>query len=252
MNILFKLFVSLGLLISVPASAQDGVLPLADQLSFRETMLDQPPLSRGHGLFIGATIVGLRLDGPIQKFDPNSVRVVLGESEFTNDLLCVRFISRDGRYAASARYKRDANVGTEPILETITAFTNQLTKYDTSEMAVVARAANSCDDSKNSKMFPIELGAGTSAQLVVQLEAGNARVRAQLKHDNQIVSGPDICAETGGDIRVGFTLECRLRLPADIKPGGYQLTIGETDTAGEVSVRAYALELANKNYGNHK
>ena len=79
------------MLISVPASAHDGVLPLADQLSFRETMLDQPPPSRG--LIIGATIVGLRLDGPIQKFDPNDVRVVLGEHEFTNDLLCVRFIS---------------------------------------------------------------------------------------------------------------------------------------------------------------
>ena len=116
----------------------------------------------------------------------------------------------------------------------------------------MARAATSCDDAKNSKFFAIDLGSGTKDQLVVQLEAGNARVRAQLGHNNQIMSEPVICAETGGNIRVGFTLECRLRLPADIQPGSYQLSIGETATTGETSVRTSGLELFNKSHRDAK
>src|SRR5262249_26892802 len=100
--------------------AQNSLLKLADATAFREMFLDVPP-PPSRGLLIGATIAGLRIDGPARDFgsdfDPKAVRVMLGDGDPTRQFLCVRFISRDGHYSALARYKLVPDAGPAPMLE---------------------------------------------------------------------------------------------------------------------------------------
>ena len=223
-----------------PDLGHGQTLSLADPNSFQEILLDQPPTSRG--IIVGASIVGIRLDGPARKYDPQDVRVVLG-GEQPNDLLCVRFLSRDGRYSAQGRYKLGQATPADPVLEVKTAFEKQLAGYRTSDIAILAQSAKACDATKNSNLFAVDLGASDSGDLIVQLNAGDARVRAQIGQNNAAVSDPVVCIPPAGEVHTGFTQECRLHLRGAVKPGLYQLSIGETASTGEIAVKTYGLTL---------
>lgn len=222
--------------------AQGNLLQLAGEGAFREMLLDAPP-PPSRGALVGASIVGVRLDGPPSDFDPKGVRVLLGQGHAVKDLLCVRFISRDGRYSAQARYRLVSGVGPIPVLETKTSYEKQLAGYRSTDMAIMARSARSCDDSKGGDLFAVVLGPTSNSPLVVLINGGDARVRAQLGQNNNAVTQAVVCTPVMGQVRVGFTQECRLNLPSNFEPGSYQLSIGETASTGEISVHTYGLTL---------
>jgi hypothetical protein len=222
------------------ALANGSLLQLAGDSAFREMLLDAPP-PPSRGATVGASIVGLRLESPSRDFDPRAIRVLLGHSDAVRNFLCVRFISRDGRYSAQARYKLAPDVATMPVLETRTTYQKQLSAYQSSDIAIMARSAKSCDDPKGGDIFAVALGAPSYSQIVILLNGGEARVRAQLGQNNKAVTQAVICNPLTGDVRVGFTQECRLNLPSDIQPGSYQLSIGETASTGEIVVRTNGL-----------
>ena len=228
--------------LTMVASAEDGVLQLAGAGSFREMLLDGPPAA-WRGAVVGASIVGVHYRSDVTEFNPKSVRVLLGSLEGANDFLCVRFISRDGRYSAQARYKLAAGAGGEPLLETKTAYEKLLTAYKTSDIAISARSAKSCDNQKDSTLFAVDGGGTRQRQLVVLMNGGNARIRAQLGQSSKALTPPVLCEFVGGEVRVGFTQECRIDLPRDAMAGAYQLSIGETASTGEIAVKTYPITL---------
>ena len=231
------------LVAATPAAAQSaGVLKLSAPEDFREAYLDTPPIAgKSRGLVVGATIVGLRIDGPAARFDPQGIRVALGPSVSGASQICVRVISRDGRYSARARYAVAAGVGAEPVLETRTGYANELSGYKSTDMAIAVRSANSCDDVKSATIYAVDMGAGPAKQLVVQLNAGEARTRAVIAKDKTQVTDAVLCQPL--EFGVGFSHECRLELPESVASGQYQLNIGETSSTGEISVRSYGLAL---------
>jgi hypothetical protein len=239
--VLFGLFASV-LSFGDVALAEDGVLQLAGAGSFREMLLDGPPAA-WRGAVVGASIVGVHYRSQVTEFNPKSVRVLLGAADGKNDFLCVRFISRDGRYSAQARYKLAPSVGGEPLLETKTAYEKLLTAYKTSDIAISARSAKSCDNPKDGTLFAIDGGGARQRQLVVLMNGGNARIRAQLGQNSKALTQPVLCELVGGEVRVGFTQECKIDLPSDVMAGGYQLSIGETASTGEVAVKTYPITL---------
>ena len=227
-------------LASQQVMSQVATLPLADADSFREVMLDKSPTTRG--ILVGASIVGIRLDGPPRRFDPKDVRVALGNA-VASEMLCVKFISRDGRYSALGRYKLTTSTPPDPVLEVKSAYEKQLAGYKTTDMAILAQTAKSCDASKNANLFAVDLGTSQTGEIIVQLNAGDARVRAQLGQNSAAVSDSVVCAPLAEDVRTGFTQDCRLRPRGVWRPGLYQLSIGETASTGEISVKTVALTL---------
>ena len=225
---------------SAMGTAQDAKLALADSDGFQEMMLDQAPKTRG--MVVGASIVGLRFDSPARRYDPREIRVALGRAP-SNDLLCVKFLSRDGRYSAQGRYKLGPTTPADPVLEVKTSFEKQLGGYNTTDMAILAQTAKSCDGARNANLFAVDLGSSNSGEIVVQLNAGDGRVRAQLGQNNSAVSDAAVCAPVAGEVRAGFTQDCRLHPRTELKPGLYQLSIGETASTGEIVVKTYGLTL---------
>lgn len=226
-----------------PAWAEDKVLPLAEAGAFKETFYDTPPTAQ-RGIFVGASIVGLRVDGPPRNFDPAAVHLLIGDKPDPSDTLCVKIVSRDGRYSAQARYRIAAEGGPAPLIEFKTRYAKELMAYSASDMAISAQAAKTCTDMKSSRLLAADMGgAAFDKKLVVQLSAGDARVRAQLGQDMKPLGPAVVCEPPASGARIGFTAECRLAFPETLKPGNYQLSIGETGSSGEIAVRTYPIIL---------
>ena len=225
---------------SQSALAQGTTLPLADANAFRETMLDKPIAARG--ILVGASIVGVRLDGPVHRYDPKDVRVGLGRTT-ASEMMCVKFISRDGKYSAQGRYNLSASTPPVPVLEVKSSYEKQLAAYKTTDIAILAQSAPNCDGPRNANLFAVDLGTSQADDVIIQLNAGDARVRAQLGQNNAAVSDPVVCMPLAEDVRAGFTQECRLRPRGAWKAGLYQVSIGETASTGEISIKTFALTL---------
>lgn len=222
--------------------AQSALLPLAGAGAFREMLLDVPPIS-ARGALVGASIVGVHLEGQAINFNPKGIRVLLGAVGAEQGMLCVRLISRDGRYAAQARYKLGPDVAKAPLLETKTNYEKQLASYKSSDIAIAARSSASCDDQKDANLFAVDLGASPSGHLVVLMNGGNTRLRVQLGRNNKAVTQPVVCTPVAGEVRVGFAQECRIELPPGLASGAYQLSVGETASTGEIAVHTHGLTL---------
>jgi hypothetical protein len=195
---------------------------------FYEAFADAPSPEASRNI-VGASIVGLRLDGPSHPFDPQAVRILFGDGLPKPDLLCARFLSRDGRYFARGQYKVAGVSGPAPLLDFNTRYRQQLGGYLTTDFATFAVAGKSCDDPKGSQLFVVDNGGPTDArQLVVQIRAGDARMHAQLGRDNVAVGPAVLCGRPANGPTVGYTVECSLPMPVPFHEGRYQLSIGET------------------------
>lgn len=249
----FKLLISINLLsaqaagaivlLCVPsARANDRILQLAEP--FYEIFFDGPLQSQGTRSVVGASIVGLRLAGPAHPFEPQAIRVLLGDDLPKPDVLCAKFLSRDGRYFAHGQYKLAGVSDPAPLLDFHTRYHQQLTGYVTTDFAMLAVAGKSCYDLEGSQLFVVFNGDETNArQLIVQLSAGDARVHAQLWRDDVAVGSAVLCDRPASGPTVGYTAECALPLPTPFHAGRYQLSIGETGSAGEVEVKVYSVVL---------
>ena len=239
----FCLLTSVGLtsLAVVPgALAQGAVLPLAEgPAAFREMLLDTAP-SAMRGALVGVSIVGVRIDAPAREFDPKAVRVMLGDGDNGRDFLCVRYISRDGRYSAQARYKLSAGMNPscgrpeQPMARNSKAMVSTTWRSWPS--------ATTCDKPKEGSLFAVVPSEAAGAELVVMIAGEDARVRAQLGQNNKAVTAAVVCSPAAV-VRVGFTQECRIPLPPTLVSGKYQISIGETATTGEISVKTHPLVL---------
>jgi hypothetical protein len=237
-----KAVVAIGLLIVPNARASGQTLQLAEPL--QEIFLDGLPRSRGTRSIGGAFLVGLRLDGRAHRFEPKAVRILLGDNVPKPDLLCVRILSRDGRYAARGQYKLAVASDPTPLLDFPTRYLERLKDYMTTDFAMIAVSGKSCDNLKQSHLFVVADGDATNArQLIVQLHTGDEPARVQLGRDNDLLGPAVPCDRPANGPTLGYTAECALRLPTGFHAGGYQLSIRETGSGGETTIKTYSLVL---------
>ena len=238
-----RAFASIGFLICAQGALAADVLPLDGALA--ESFLDKPPPpSPNRGATVGAVIVGVRLDGPEAPFDPAALQVRLGAPGQSSARLCLKLISRDGRYFARGQYKAPTGSDPAPALEFRTSYKDLVTKFSNRDVAAAAYFATNCADASKSEYVASQFSPqAVSERLVVQLRAGEARVRAQLLQDKTPVGQPVLCDRYTDGSTSGFTSQCTVPLPKDIKSGAYQLALGETATTGEIKVNLYALRL---------
>jgi hypothetical protein len=229
---------ALAACLAATAAQADSLLPATE---FKETYLDTPPLSRG--VVVGAHIVGLQVEGADRGFDVSKLHVALGDSTKSAPVLCVTLASRDGRYNAEASYGLAGASGASARLETRSAYAQKLSSYEASDIAMLAVPAKSCADAKTDNLTAVLLGSAEASNLVIQLAAGDARVRAQLGQNNKAISNPVVCQDPSDAVRIGFTKTCTIPLPLDLKPGQYQLSIGETASTGEIQVHTSLVTL---------
>src|SRR5262245_55645009 len=224
------------------ALAENYFLQLVEP--FFEAFFDGTPQSWGTRGVVGASIVGLRLDEQARPFDPRSVRILLGDNSPKPQLLCARFLSRDGRYFARGRYKLTDTNDPAPLLDFQTRFGQQLKDYSTTDFAMLAVAGDSCDELRTSQLFVVHNGDGKNVrELIVLVRAGDARLHAQLSRNNAAVGPSVLCAPPTNGPMVGYTNECALPLPTPLESGSYQLSIGETGSNGEIVVSTYLVVL---------
>lgn len=237
-----RVAIATGLLCVSNARANEQILQLAEP--FYEAFLDSPPPPPTRGV-VGAAIVGLRLDGPGHPFEPRAVRILLGDISPRPDLLCAKFLSRDGRYFARGKYKLTGVNDPAPLLDFHTRYQQQLKEYATTDFAMFAVSGKSCDELKGAQLFVVHDGKASDARkLLVQIRAGDARVHAQLGRDNSAVGPAVLCERPANGPTVAYTAECALPLPTPFQAGRYQLSIGETGSGGEMVVKTYFLVLA--------
>lgn len=231
----------------LPALAQSPatVLKLEDPGGFVEAYLEQPPQSANRGAVVGATIVGVRLDGPDAPFDPANVRVRLGAAAAaSNGKLCLKVISRDGRYFARGQYPASAGSDPAPIVEFKTAYKAILAGYSNRDVAASAFRSANCNTQSDQQLVASQLTPTAAPNsLVVQIRAGEARVRAQLAQGTTAIGEPVLCNRFNSGSTVGYTGECALKLPAGLKSGLFQINIGETTSSGDIRVKTYPLSL---------
>ncbi|UYO55605.1 hypothetical protein [Rhodopseudomonas palustris] len=234
-----------GLLLQLcPALAIDDVLQLADSKSFYETYLDGPIQQRG-GAVVGVTVVGVRLDSGEPTFQPEQIRVPLGHGASRPESLCLRMLSRDGRYFARGQYRTSGMAADSPRLDFRSTYNSKLAAYQSGDVAVIFTAGSkTCDDRNAAQLFVAVVGSGRSGErLMVQVRAGGARIRAQLGLNDKAIGSAVLC-EKGPGPTVGFSHECAIDLPKYLPTDNYQLSIGETGAAGSILVKTFTLFLA--------
>lgn len=213
------------------AQAQEAVLhPVS---GFREALSDPPPGIRAVGPLPTslAQIVGMRAGSPANAFDPRAVKLMIGAAA-SQDQVCINIQSLDGRYTARNLYGSIKSAGATPSLEIPTRFEADLKAYPANDIAVDAYAALNCNERKPSEYFVAILGKGSAFDhIVVQVNAGRTRLKAELRRDNAAIVPEVLCDDLQNRARIGFTAECRLNLPPNVAAGRYQLILRETDPA---------------------
>jgi hypothetical protein len=210
--------------ISAPAIAQGLSLTPA---SFKEAMLAQPPPTRS-GLRAVDTLVGVRA-ASTGAFDANGVHLGLGPATTAGEL-CLKVISRDGRYTATARYKRDPGKESHSAVDIPTRFGDALKAYSVGDMSVQGFVAPDCAFAKATELTVTANGVprGGIEDIVVQINAPASRVRAQLMNRDKPLADPVLCESVPDGPRTGFTAECRLKAAA----GLLTLVLTETTSTG--------------------
>lgn len=225
------------------AQSPAGELKLQEPSAFVEGYLEKPAGGmRGHA--VGASIVGVRLDGPVAPFDPANIRVRLGGAAAApGEKLCLKVISRDGRYFARAQYGAAAAGNPAPRVEFKTAYQSVLAGYSNRDIAAAAFRNKDCNAQSGLQFVVSEFTPGPATALLVQVRAGEARVRAQLAQGSTPVGDPVLCTGYESGTTVGFGLQCAIKLPTGLKSGQFQLMIGETTSGGDIKVKTYPLSL---------
>ncbi|MFN3890355.1 MAG: hypothetical protein ACK4MV_08155 [Beijerinckiaceae bacterium] len=232
---------SVALLLSGDGAKAQAMLKLAGPEAFRETYLAQiAPQSANRAALVGVALVGIHTGPESQPFDPSRLEVLLPPKPAGRSL-CVRIISRDGRYSAQGRYILAGPANARARLEFTTQFEKVLRGYAGADIAVHAFSADTCSNPEKTEHI-IFSSSQSNEFLVLKLRGGDARVRAQLGRAGKPVSSPVLCDQADG-VRVGFTSYCQLPV-GRLDPGAYQISIGETRSDGSVRVKTYSLAIA--------
>ncbi|MGY3698657.1 hypothetical protein ACVIGA_008799 [Bradyrhizobium sp. USDA 3240] len=225
-------------------------LSLSGPTNFYEAYLDEPQTRTRAGL-VGHVIVGIRLGDIPQPFLARDIAVHTGQHQDGLENVCLRFLSRDGRYFARGVYGLAPNSGPSSLVKFHTQYANRLDAYATNDIAISAFYSNDCNESTAGYRFATSQDASANAEsVVVQLRAGDARLTAQLGRNNAPSGIAVLChPTTTTGPTIGFTHECVLPFPASTTSGVYELRIGETGSDGGIKVKTYSMVLQSRTEG---
>lgn len=225
-----------------PARGQDA-LPLVSPSAFREILASGPVSGTRSKHRIVDPLVGLRSGTPDGGFDAHVLRVAIGATPPAG-VLCMKVLSRDGRYSASAQYRTSAATAPVPRVEAPTAYGDQLKAFRSTDMAVQLFMAPGCDSAKATALYAAVIGPPNFGDhVIVQVNAPASRVRAQFARGGQRLGESALCKAIDSGPRVGFTAECRLSIVADIDKGNVSLVLNETRSDGQGEQRTYPVVL---------
>lgn len=165
---------------------------------FREVLADRAPVS-------GRVLVGIRLGSASGPFQPSDLR--LGAQPSDGASLCVRVVTRDGRYYALNGYTVASRSGPG----TIPYRTRLLDGYDAADVAVRVVETNDCHDDAEGRLLPTSTSrTPQDRELTVLLNPGRARASARLTADPR----DDVtCDPPGEGPRTAFGAVCKLPVP---------------------------------------
>ena len=152
-------------------------------------------------------------------------------------------ISRDGRYFARAQYAASAGGDPAPKVEFRTAYQSVRAGYSNRDVAATAFRSQNCSSQNGAQFVASQLTPGAAGALLLQIRAGEARVRAQLAQGTTPVGDAVLCSGYDSGTTVGFSAKCVIKLPASAKSGQYQIIIGETSSTGDLTVKSDPLTL---------
>ncbi|MCQ1571250.1 hypothetical protein NFO65_10895 [Neorhizobium galegae] len=192
-------FLWLASIASVPAFAQEVAVATPGE-DFRESYDESAPVS-------GGVVVGLRLGDTPGKLDPDNVRFAMTQKT----LVCVRALTRDGRYSANNEYtitstQTAKSVRIFPVTKIHAA---ALAGYDGRDYALKVFEAKGKDCiPENAVHFP-QLGPrGNSDVLTIMINASSRRVSLEAPAGATDI----VCGAPAGGARIAFDQECRVNI----------------------------------------
>lgn len=202
-------------LLTHPAPAQElAAIRLAEPVDHIDEHFDRsgPGANVSGGVIVGALLGGMVADG----FPADEIRIATPEERV---LLCMRALSRDGRYSARTRYRLtglvDGRDGT--LLRPFTAEAEGLRQYDDDEVAVIAMPADGEDQCRSGepRLFPrviagLPLG---ETGLLLQVNTAGRGVAWIEPRDGTRAD----CRPVEGDLAIGFDMICELRVSVGLE-----------------------------------
>ncbi len=192
-------FLWLAPITSVPAFAQEVAVATPGE-NFRESYDESAAVS-------GGVVVGLRLGDTSGKLDPENVRFAMTQKT----LVCVRALTRDGRYSANNEYtitstQTAKSVRISPVTRKHRA---ALSGYDGRDYALKVFEAKGSDCIPDGALHFPQLGTGANADvLTIMINASSRRVTLEAPAGAADV----VCGAPAGGARIAFDQECRVNV----------------------------------------
>jgi hypothetical protein len=226
---------------STVAQGDRARLALSNPNAFDERFSAKPVSGSSRGQRDAELLVGIRLSNTDSRFDPASIRVALGGDKAASGNICVRIITRDGRYSATATYLSQTRFKA-PAIDAPTRYARELKVYRVSDLAVTAFVAPNCDIARAGELYATIIGKPENgSSLIVHVNASTSRIRAQLLKGGKESGAPVMCQQVEKTPRIGFTDECRLQAPD--QAGTYRLVLTETAMNGSMQQRSFPVRI---------
>jgi hypothetical protein len=139
--------------------------------------------------------------------------------------------SEDGRYFAQNLYQIPSDAGAKETFDfTRTRFEVLLKQYPVRNIAVIIRAATSCDDANYGAIIPASLDRAADptispTSLIVFVNAEPDAIKLRLFHSDIVVATASGCTTEPAHVRIAFTSRCELDVLKDVSNGSYNLEI---------------------------
>tara|TARA_R110002012_G_scaffold77282_13_gene195919 strand:- start:169020 stop:169736 length:717 start_codon:yes stop_codon:yes gene_type:complete len=180
-----------------------------DIASFKESFDSFSPTST-------KSIVGLTIGTDEGAFNPDAFFMVLPAVDKANgEVICVQTITQDARFSAENPYLRvSRSLPVTSRLSPVTRdFTNQLSAYDQSEIAIRAALSddNTCKD--GGTVFIPRVGGDNTSTLEIRLNARGQDATASFTNlSGQKISVDDLCSSPSDAALIAYDRVCKLKL----------------------------------------
>jgi hypothetical protein len=179
----------------------------------------------------GNLLVGLLFGEAVGSFKPSAIGLLIAP-QFAGRPVCVDISSRDGRYFAQNMYNLPAASGSIMPFEVVSAYSEQLSRYDIRDIAVTVRLVSDCNSPDEGEIIPATLNStfrpaeksANSPLLVTLVNAEPDRLKVSLLKNGAETAIAE-CKSDTSVVQISFTSSCEFKDGAALKPGSYDLLI---------------------------
>jgi len=198
----------------------------------------------------GTLLAGVFLGDARDSFQPDAIHLPL--RSVTGGLgICLRVVSRDGRYRGLAEYRLPGEVVPMPRLDFTSEYKPVLSRMAPGQIAIRATRSAVCSDITEGPVIPAIMGAaqtmpGSRRNLVALLNPGEAQVTARLLNaQREGLGGSTVrCSRFTEGVSIVFSHMCELPLPAQFAAAQIVLELVVTELADGRTARHFAIDLS--------